>query len=252
MAKLMQWKAGMAESMYDSMYYTRYHEEIGRRMLPYLQPNARVCDGACGVGGIALALAPYVQSVYAVDRSERAIAQLRKVLQQEKIRNVTAEVCDLFALPSGLHFDAMEFMQYGSLEEILTLTLRHCDGTAFVISRNRKEHRFGSKTKGPLGFDYEVMAEKLQKIGIPFEGQCFTLQMGQPFRTMEEAKAFLSRYDDGAEPDAAQLAQLVPADSSQFQWFLPALSELGMLVFRTEDIPVDWQECLAALGTDAS
>ena len=247
MATLMQWKPGMAESMYDSMVYTHYPEKIAERMLPFLKPSDTLCDGACGVGGLSLALAGHVRHVTAIDCAERAIAQLKRAAKERGITNLTAEVNDLFALTPQRHFDAMVFMQFGTLPELLRLAERHCTGTVFLISRNRSRHRFGRNEDVPLGFAHETMAHRLEQLGIACEAQRFRLQMGQPFRTREEARAFLLRYDDGASPSSGRLCQLEAAEPGAFRWFLPAETELGLLVFESCRIPADWRRQLEAL-----
>lgn len=96
---------------YDAMIGTSYGEayrKTAEKMLPYLAPDARVLDFACGTGLVTLAIAQQVGSVCAIDISDEMLRRLREKLRAQGVENVTAAQLDLFdpSLAEG-SFDAV-------------------------------------------------------------------------------------------------------------------------------------------------
>lgn len=77
--------------------FCRLRDEVCRRAHP--SPTDRVVDLGAGTGLIALALAPSVADVVAIDISEQMLAQLDAHAAADGIANVHGVVADLRALP---------------------------------------------------------------------------------------------------------------------------------------------------------
>ena len=68
------WEKDMVRFMRDASEYSTYHQELAKRLSPYLNKEMHICDAGCGLGYLSLALAPYVGSVTGVERHSDASA----------------------------------------------------------------------------------------------------------------------------------------------------------------------------------
>ena len=72
----------------DAANETDFHRRLAAELRPYLTPEDAVCDAGCGLGHLSLALSPYVRTVTAVEREQRALAVQERELAHRHIENV--------------------------------------------------------------------------------------------------------------------------------------------------------------------
>lgn len=236
---MMQWWSPDAiRFMRDASEYGDYYARLAERLMQWIPADGHVCDAGCGLGYLAQALARRCRRVTAIDRSEAAIAALRARTAEP---NLTVLCKDLFLMPSAPRFDAMTFCYFGRIEEILHLTKRLCRGTAVVIKRDCREHRF-SVDAAALHRDIQPAAEAfLRERGIPFHAEKLELELGQPFRTMEDAMAFFRLYSKGGElTEQWVAARLTETGRADYPLYLPEIRKMAILVLRSEDISEEW------------
>ncbi|MBL4821758.1 MAG: class I SAM-dependent methyltransferase [Gammaproteobacteria bacterium] len=95
----------------------------------YLHPDAQVLEFACGTGSAAIAHAPYVKHIHAIDFSPKMIEIAKDKADQENIRNITfgCSTIEEFNLPDQ------------SLDLILGLNILHLlDNKEEVIAKAYK------------------------------------------------------------------------------------------------------------------
>ncbi len=236
---MMQWWGPDAiRFMRDASEYGDYYVRLAGRLMRWLPADGHVCDAGCGLGYLAQALARRCRRVTAIDRSEAAIAELRARAPEQ---NLTVLCEDLFAMPPAPQFDAMTFCYFGRIEEILRLTKRHCRGTAVVIKRDCREHRF-SVDASAAHCDIRPAAEAfLKERGIPFHAEKLELELGQPFRTMEDAMTFFRLYNKGGELTAQWVAsRLTETGQADYPLYLPEIRKMAILVLQAGDISEEW------------
>lgn len=228
-----QWTPEMVKFMRDASAYSDYHAHLAALMAPWLTKDTHICDAGCGLGDLCVALAPYAGHVTAVDLNAAALG----VLEEKAVPNVTARLGDIAKLPPETPYDAMVFCFFGGIEEILNLSKAQCRGDVFVISRNYTTHRFSLREHPTGNYGFRRAKEVLAERGIPFQAQELELELGQPFRSWEDARQFFSLYslDDDEITDEFLAGKLVKGDG-EFPWYLPHLRKLGFLHFFTEDI----------------
>ena len=74
----------------------------------HLRPDMRLLELGCGTGGTALAHAPFVREVLALDVAPRMIAIAEAKRMEADIENVTFAIADLHSFtPAGAPFDAV-------------------------------------------------------------------------------------------------------------------------------------------------
>ncbi|MAN77146.1 class I SAM-dependent methyltransferase [Pelagibacterium flavum] len=65
----------------------------------YLRPDMRLLEFGCGTGGTAIAHAPHVAHILAIDFSERMLEKARQRAHEAEVTNITFERADITTLP---------------------------------------------------------------------------------------------------------------------------------------------------------
>lgn len=235
------WEADMVRFMKDASEYGNYHQTLAEILAPHLDRDTHICDAGCGLGYLALALAPYAGRVTGAERNPDAAAVLEENCRRLGITNVTARCGPIEAMDPETPYDAMVFCFFGHIGEILDISRRQCRGRVFIITRNYTTHRFsvGSHRTGSYG--YRSSHDTLTALGIPFTETTMELEFGQPFRCFADARRFFETYSKDADKavitDAFLRDKLVPTGSAKFPWYLPHRRKLALLTFEAKDIP---------------
>ena len=239
---MFRWTDDRIRFMADAAGKTDFHRRLAAELLPYLTPEDAVCDAGCGLGHLSLALSPYVRTVTAVEREQRALAVLERELAARHIENVTPLCADVFTHRPASPYDAMVFCFFGSMDEILSVAAAQCRGRVIAVKRDQTAHRF-TVTRQPLGGSHglEVACRRLEELGIPYELKRTAFRFDQPFRSLEDARRFFALYrrqDDAALITEELLrARLEATGDAVFPWRLPSLRPAGILLFDASNIP---------------
>lgn len=237
---MFQWNEEMVRFMRTASEYGDYHRRLVQRMRPALHSADHICDAGCGLGYLSLALAPYVRRVTAADRSEAALDVLRQNCAARGIRNIDILSGELQPVPLAAPYDAMVFCFFGRMEEIAAVAKAQCRGTVFVFKKNYTSHRF-SVGEHPAGWDsFRAGADWLTERGVPFEAETLEPEMGQPFRSMEEARQFFRLYsrdaDKAAITDEFLRGRLAETGREDFPLYLAHKRQVGYLQFESKDL----------------
>ena len=230
-----RWTPEMIRYMRCASAYSDYHERLAKLLTPWLGTDSHICDAGCGLGGLAVALAPHVGQVTAVDIDRDAL----QVLEEKSLPNVIPLCGDIAKLPPETPYDAMVFCFFGGIEEVLELAAAQCRGDVFIISRNYDTHRFspGSHPTGNYGFCHAK--KTLEQRGIPFQARELEIEFGQPFCSWEDARRFFALYsreqDKTLITDEFLAGKLVKG-KGDVPWYLPSVRKLGFIHLHVEDI----------------
>ena len=225
----------------DAAEQTNYDDTIVAQILPHLSESAHVCDAGCGLGYTSLALARHCARVTAVDTSQEALAVLRDNVTAGSIQNIAVVEDDLFSMEPTEKYDAMLFCFFGRLEETLRAAKAQCAGTVFMVKKNWQNHRFTPGEVPLKRFIFQQTLLELDALQIPYHAETFPIEMGQPFRSIEDAMLFFETYrqeDDDENVAPEKVKRLLCAnDSDSFPYFLPARRTLGIVAIEVGDIP---------------
>ena len=232
----MLWTEESVAYLRDAVSFSDYYQTIARRIAPQLPPNARVCDAGCGMGWLSLALAPHCAHVTAVDRSSRAIEELRRQPPCGGLTALCAEIAD--AAPAQ-PYDAMVFCLFGGVEETLRIAARQCAGDVFLVKRDYASHRFSAGEESLGDFTAESTARALRERGVPYRAERFSAEFGQPFRSLAAAERFFQIYNRSADRALSReeiAARLTAGPSEEFPYYLPHEKKLCLFRFCARDI----------------
>lgn len=171
----------------------------------------------------------------------RALALLAENCRKRGAANIDIRCGDIARLPPEQPYDAMVFCFFGHIEEILTISAAQCRGTVLAVMRNDGCHRFSAAQGAVRHGGYPRGAAELTARGIPFHAVERELPMGQPFRTIDDARRFFQLYrrpDDTTPVTDDFLRQRLTATGREdFPLYLPQNRRFGLLRWETCEIP---------------
>lgn len=80
----------------------------------------------------------------------------------------------------------------------------------------------------PVGFTAADSEDTLRHLGLSYRMERFSLEFGQPFRSLEDAQRFFRLYDRSGAVEPP-LHRLVPGPGPEFPYYLPNRKELCLL-----------------------
>ena len=235
---MFRWTPDMVRFMADAADHNGSATALAEILAKHL-PEGTICDAGCGVGGLSLALAEKFQKVVAADLSAEALESLRSRNTHE---NLEIRRCDILSARPETPYDAMVFCFFGGTEEILRAVRQQCRGTAAIIKKISDLHSFSltaKRRKKSRGFG--ALRAELDKLGVPYRVVETEVDMGQPFRSVEDAVLFFHIYSRDDDPatitEDTVKPRLVPRDNAEFPWYLPVLERVGILFLDAADVP---------------
>lgn len=246
---MFRWDENTIRFRIDAAEYGGFDAKLAAHILPEPERNAHICDAGCGLGYLSLALAPLCRRVTAVDTSASALGVLRKNARKAGLSNIEIAEGDLFSMRPQTKYDTMVFCMFGGAYETLRAVEAQCAGKAFLIKKNWATHRFTLKEKPLERHTFLQTCAALDALGIPYQTETFPLEMGQPFRSLEEAALFYRIYaredmpsagtdESGKSDEKERIAEnLVETGRTDFPYYLPSGRPLGIISLNAGDIP---------------
>ena len=218
-------------------------KQLADWIAPKLHTGAHVCDVGCGVGALSLEMARRSFCVTALDISDIALGQL--ALDGGEREGVHMLQADANTHRPEKSYDALVFSFFGDMTMCLRTAARCCTGDVFYISRDYDMHRF-SVGQHPVRYSgYRQARELLDGLNIPYQAAECALDMGQPFKDLEEARRFFALYsrdDPALITDAFLESKLIRTQSGEYPLYLPHMRPCGMVHIQVKDIPQTFAE----------
>lgn len=239
--KLEFWHTDMIRFLEDASEYGDYYQTLAQKILPFLPPDAHICDAGSGLGYLALALAPHVRKVTAVEKHSNAAAVLEGKCRDLAITNVVSRKGNIDNILPEETYDAMAFCFFGQAQQILKLAKAQCSGQVFVFTRNYTEHRFSAGNHTSNWEGYPQLRELLDRLNIPAHQEFISVEFGQPFRSLEDARRFFDLYSKDSDKSVLTeefLRQKTRQTGREdFPLYMPHKREIAFIRFQVKDIP---------------
>lgn len=239
---MFQWTGLMVEFMKDASSHSDYHKKLAGLLEPYMSDCTSVCDAGCGLGSLGIQIAANGHEVSCIDINSKAIEVAGQAIRESGLDNVRAFQADLLQdLP--YRYDAMVFSYFGLIDQIISIARRLCKRRVLIIKKDYEFHRFsvGSnpivRNNGPLATKY------LDSHGITYRSSAFSLEFGQPFRSLEDAIEFYQIYS--RDPDKSVItpswvkSMLVETNDPVFPYYLAHQKASRLLVIEAKDLGND-------------
>ncbi len=234
------WNADMIRFLCDAAEQVGFYDTLARLALERMPGAKNVVDAGCGLGYLSLALAKRVSSVTAADMSAPALVVLRQNIDKCGAGNIRVLEGDIFAHEERPPFDGAVFCFFGGTEETLRFIRRNCTGKAVLFKKYWDTHRFSLQDE-PLGkYSCKNACAELDGLNVPYRLESVPVEMGQPFRSAEDAVTFFRLHRRGEQADvseAAVLQRLAKTDSAEFPYYMPAKRPVGVITLDAGEIP---------------
>lgn len=236
---MFEWNRETIRYRIDAGEEVGFDRQIADRILPHIGREDHVCDAGAGLGFLSFALSQHCARVTAVERDREAYDVLCYLAMHNGCENVIPVQGDLFAMQPESPYDAMVFCFFGKVEETLRAVKQQCRKKAILIKRAHEGRRFSVVESPHTRLSFRETAAQLECLGIPFEAETFTVDMGQPFSTLQDAEQFFRMYEKSGLHHTRQevLNRLIKTGSGRFPYYLPSQRPLGMIVLDVKDIP---------------
>ncbi len=230
------WTEESAAFWADSADYTHSYDQLAAMAAACLAPGGTLFEGGCGLGHLSVALAKGGFRVTAMDLSPLPLGYLRERAAREGVQ-LAVRGGDVFALPADEVYDSAVFCFFGGAAETLAWARDHCRDRLVLFKKNWSTHRFTREAGAFRKFTYPLTLAELRSRNIPFETEVRDVDMGQPFRSLEDAVRFFRLYDPTNPMTLAEVRpRLVETGDPVFPYYLPAVRSVGMIVVRAEDV----------------
>lgn len=223
---------------YEKKRGNDFYADTAKLILKTLPEGAYVCDAGCGMGFLSLALSFGCRLVDSVDISDEALSFLRQ-RAGDNIRPICKDMNDY--VPDG-KLDAAVFSLFGSIEDMLFWSRRILSpkGMLHMIVKNTDVHRFSVGRIPIRRFTRDEVTERLVKNGVPFDETPLTAELGQPFRSEDEAVLFFKIYSRDDDKEAITFEairdRLIFTDDREFPLYLPPKKRLVLISVLASDL----------------
>ncbi len=230
---MQRWGEDALRFMCDASEYGSFYKTLAEELLPYLPRDGHICDAGCGLGYLSQTLAEHCAHVTAIDIAQAPIDSLASRCTEDHLHIRCENIFDISDT-----FDAMIFCYFGKTEEILNLAKKLCSGQVIVIKRDCSEHTFSLGQVRRKRHSVENIRQALRDRGIPFVQKQLCIEMGQPFRCLEDAMRFFELYNKSDQAVTLDLVEkrLIRTESREFPLYLPSIRKMEMIVFSTTDL----------------
>lgn len=253
--RMEEWTPEIRAFAEDASARSDYFERLAEIVLRGLPAGSRVCDAGCGMGQLAFAMARRGMRVHAVDRSSEAVRYVRSRLGRSghgKNDGAEFEVeqCDFLdfdthigldatAEPLGSRpgqvgrFDRMVFSLSASAKDAFAAT-RAARARSLVVVNKIHGTPNADDAGRPIVYNLEDAVGDLCSLGLITYATDVTLDLNQPFRSLEAAQAYYRLFRTRAYPGGVDtrtlLTELQATDDPEFPYLLPVRRHLA--VFR--------------------
>lgn len=230
---MIQWSEESIRLMVDSLEYTGFAARQCEKLLPYLPQDGTVMEAGSGIGYLTYAMSRHVSRVVSVEFDPTASAYLQKWVKEEGVENIRAVNADAFTFDPAEPIHTLVCCRFGSMEEVLSIARNVGARQVLILTLANKRHRVSAEGEGAEVAEY-CRSSVLTGAGIAYTEEHFTLQNGQPFRTVADAVKFFKMYDRKGDGVTAQTAAaaLVPDPRGEYAWYYPMESEFRLLRFE--------------------
>lgn len=207
----------------DASAFTGFHRKLAALLSERLPGKGTLADVGCGTGLVDFELAPLYERVVCVDVSREALTSLRSAAAARGMTNIETRLADACTL-SG-RFDDVIAVFYGDAELFAEKLLPLAKAGFAAVVHASPEGKLGPEDYRLKKTDTAAAAAELfSGLGIEFSRTDISLEYGQPFRTLEDAREFTRAYSD-CPPDAAVdeylEKNLVATGERDFPLYLP-------------------------------
>jgi xanthine dehydrogenase accessory factor len=234
--RLFHWGGDSIRWYQNAADFGNFYEKLAERVSSVLPPSSRVCDVGCGIGTLALRLAPGCGELTAIDIMPRALETLEHDAAAAGLTNVRTVLGDFKAMsPPERCYDAMVFCQFGGPAKYYEQARSWCRGKLFFIGNAAPGRNFSATGELNKEVYYPEDMAYLDSARANYTCEFLRLPFGQPFADRDDAEQFMSHYDKNSTPQEIKAyldERLRETGDARFPLYLPC--EKQMVIFEID------------------
>ena len=218
----------------DAGNYTGYYKRLAERLLPFLPAGGSLVDIGCGMGLVDLELKDYFTSITCIDKSEKALLWLTNEVSERGIGNIKTMCADARTLDCC--FDSAIALFCGMPQDFSGPYLDLVRDTLIVVTHPRNRFAdLGNIAEKHMCADVTICEQHFKKIGLKYTLIEDSIEFGQPFRDIDDAKEYTANYFQnrhGETVDEFLEQNLRQISDDKFKYYLPKLRKFGIFVIK--------------------
>lgn len=234
--RLFHWSGDSIRWYRNAADFGDYYEKLADRILSALPPAPNLCDVGCGIGALALRLAPRCRALTGIDVMPRTLEVLEQAAASAGLRNMRTVLGDFKTLePPEMPYDAMVFCQFGGPAKYYERARAWCRGKLFFIGNAAPGRNFSATEELDKEVCYPEDIAYLDSAGAKYTCEFLRLSLGQPFTDRADAEQFMLHYDKSSTPEEVRVyldERLRETGDARFPLYLPC--EKQMVVFEID------------------
>lgn len=199
-----------------------FHRELASLIRPFLKADDRVCDWGCGLGKLSLELAPYVESIDCVDCDPGVLRSLDEAAVRQGRTNIRRHLGQAETMDLGCDVGLMVF--FGTPVPLMFSCIQRSRRLLIRVMNADKEGQVRGRES------VAEIEQALNEAGYPYDRKDASLVFGQPFSSLEDAKAYLSLYGREGEGVEERLKQVVKRKHPLYPYYLAKEKDISILV----------------------
>ena len=185
---LFQWDDDTIRWFVQASEFTGYHEKLANELIPMVTDYKTLCDIGCGLGLLEEHLGAVLDKITCMDINKNAINYINKAINQKKISNVETRLQSCDDLQEN--FDCILLSFFGSRN--FKKFLPFCRKLIMIVGGNNKAHMYPKKIEDKGLNSYHEIEKKLIAEKMEYCLKRITLEFGQPFYSLEDARNYIS------------------------------------------------------------
>ena len=220
----------------DASEYTGYGRKMAQILKEYIPQGDTLCDLGCGAGLVDFALADHCSSITCVDISPDAVEHVRHKALVNGIKNMHALCMDASELTGSWDTVMAIFFGRGQIHEKY---LRLAGKRFVLITHAHRKGNFGPEGHQTLKCsDIATTKDYLDSMGLKYEHKVLTLEYGQPFLDLEDARAFVRSYTRPMKEETLEAyleENLEKTGEEKWPYYLPNMKDFGLFIIRRDE-----------------
>ena len=240
-----KWNMKTTEWFHRASDYTGFHDRLAEILEVFIGEGKSMIDLGCGAGLIDFKLAKKMDYITCVDREEMVIYMLRDEISHKGLSNIQAILADinnllktqsipdedklwdigLMLFVNAQSFPVKELLKLVK-DRLLIVERGGCINNPYVGERAQKEHSL------------LPVINYLFHEGIRAHVTDYTLEYGQPFVSLKEAKEYVEFYHKNSCNESIEHYlhnNIVTTDRVPYRYYLPYKKHFGVFEIKKSE-----------------
>lgn len=221
------WNADTIRWYQTANQYTGFFKNIAAMIAPRLKGYATLGDLGCGLGLIDLELSAYIPKITCVDINPTVLAALEKSSREKGIANIETRLTDCTELEKSWDVIYVSFFGSRHLEEFRS----RCKKLFAIVNGTSEAELYPAKYTKFHKFTVDQTILYLEQEKIPYSLTQTSLEFGQPFVSLEDARYFLTSHSPQSGPEELTEflhKRLTETGEDQYPYYIPRRKAIGI------------------------